>query len=43
MNDTNYYARVFKVMQKFVSRYGNENTVVKNMLKKMVELSRDHG
>ena len=43
MNDTNDYARVFKVMQKFVSRYGNENTVVKNMLKKMVELSRHHG
>ena len=43
MNDTNDYARVFKVMQKFVSRYANENTVVKNMLKKMVELSRDYG
>lgn len=43
MNNTNDYARVFKVMQKFGSRYANENTVVKNMLKKMVELSSDHG
>lgn len=43
MYDTNDYARVFNVMQKFGSRYANENTVVKNILKKMVELSRDHG
>lgn len=43
MNDTNDYARVFNVMQRFGSRYANENTVVKNILKKMVKLLRDHG